>query len=373
MTSMCLAMVALVSAWTAAAGPSDVPRVDNPARAPRSEVVRLEELWRVGEDDQEIVFGRISGILVDGDGRVYVADSQAHEISVFSREGEFLRFLGREGEGPGEFREPRSLVLMPDGKVGVVHEQPPRIVCFRVSDGEFVEDFHFTEDPKHPFQRLSWVACRGKTLVAYAADISQNADGIRATGRLMRFDAAGKFLGECTKLAFAFSFAKPVVRERYDLTWAVGPDERVYVNGDLKYGFTVHGGDCRVERKIARDYEPVERSAAELDSIRAFYQRVGNMGDAKLELFENTRDVVWMSVDDLGRLWVLPSRGRLDLPADSLGFFDVYDAQGQLDRTMDLKGERGDRDGYYLDRDRFYVIHSDAPSLIAYRMPGLGR
>ena len=82
---------------------------------PRTEVARPQELWRVGEDDSEVVFGMIGECIVDRDGRLYVLDRQANQVSAFSHEGEFLRTIGRIGEGPGEFREPRGLVLLPDG------------------------------------------------------------------------------------------------------------------------------------------------------------------------------------------------------------------------------------------------------------------
>ncbi len=346
--------------------------VENPARAPRTQVVRLQELWRIGEDEEGVVFGAIGAMLVDRDGRVYVTDMQARQISVFSPDGEFLRHLGREGEGPGEFREPRSPVLLPNGNVGIIYEQPPRIICFRASDGAFVEDLHLAENPKHPFQRLSRVACRGETLVVYASAFPESPDGVRVTARLMRFDAMGKFLGECSNLEFEFDFAKPVARERYDLMWTVGPDERVYVNPNPEYGVVVYGPDCKAEREIAREYKRLARSAAEMDSIRAFYQRVGNIGNAKLEIFEHTRDTTWLSVDDAGRLWVMSSRGVRDIPADSLGFFDVYDARGWLDRTVDLKAERGTLDWYYMHRDRLYVVHRDSMVLVAHRLPEIG-
>ncbi|HEU4366226.1 MAG TPA: hypothetical protein VFT13_12265, partial [Candidatus Krumholzibacteria bacterium] len=257
--------------------------------------------------------------------------------------------------------------------VGVIFEQPPRIICFRASDGEFVEDFRFTEDPDHPFQRLSRVVHRGTSFVTYASDITQDSDGMRITGRIMRFDEAGTFLGQCDSLGFEFSFAKPVVRERYDLMWAVGPDGRVYINRDRDYGFTVHGNDCGIKHRFARGYEPVKRSTAELDSLREFYRRVGNMGDAKLELLENARDIAWLSADDAGRLWVLSSRGRLNLPADSLAFFDVFDSRGRLECMVEMKAERGDRDWYHMDRDRFFVVHRETMSLVAFEMPKLIR
>lgn len=350
-------------------GSSTVPRVENPPKAPKTQVVRLEELWRIGEDDEGVVFGAIGGMVADTEGRLYVADLQARQVSVFAPDGEFLRNLGREGEGPGEFREPRGLVVLPGGFVGIIREQPPAILRFRASDGEFVDNVHLKEDPAHPFQHLRTVVCRGKTFVVYASDFRASPQGMNRVARLMRFNDAGEFLSECDTLGFEFRFANPVTREHYDIMWQVGLDERVYVNRGREYGFDVHGLDCNVERVIAREYQRLKRPTAEVDSIREFYQRVGNIGNAKLEIFEHARDIAWFSVDDDGRLWVLSSRGRVDLPADSLGFFDVYDAQGRLDRTVDLKGERGVRDWYYMERDRFYVGHRETMSVVAYRLP----
>lgn len=377
MGSVWVVVLAVSTAWTRALAPSPstIPTIDNPAKAPRTQVVRLEEQWRIGEDDDAnaVVFGQVGSLAVDSDGRVYVVDAQARQINVFSADGDFLRTLGRQGEGPGEFREPRGLVLMPDGAIGVVREEPPAILRFRASDGSFLGDFYFTEDFNHPFQRISAVKCRGGTLLAMCSDVREAPDGVDVTARLLRFDKAGKFLGECDSIDAQIRFAESVTRERYDLMWQVGPDDRVFVNRGLEYGFDVRGPDCRAERTIARKYERLKRTSAELDSVRTYYQRVGNIGGRRLDLFDHVRDVAWFSIDDAGCLWVLSSRGRVDLPADSLGFFDVYDAQGRLDRTVDLKAERGARDWFHMDGDRFFVVHRETMAVVAYRMPGLGR
>ncbi len=349
------------------------PTADNSTPKPRPEVVRLQELWNVGEDDNAaVVFGQIGDLMVDGAGRLYVADMQARQVSVFSHDGEFLRTLGREGEGPGEFREPRALVVLPDGLVGVVREQPPAIVRFRASDGQFVDNLYLESNSQHPFQRLGKVRCRGNTLVAICSDVRESPGGMDVVARLMRFDVAGKFLGECDSISAQFNFANLVARERFDLGWSMAPDGTVFVNPGLKYHFEVRGLDCQVKQVIEPSYQPLKRTSAEIDSVRAFYQRVGNIGHAKLELLENVRDVAWFSVDDEGRLWVLSSRGRLECAADSLGWFDVYDRHGRLDRVLDLKGERGPKDGFLMDGERLYVVHRDTMAIVAYRMPKLG-
>ena len=52
----------------------------------------------------ELLFGRIATARRDAVGNVVVADGQALEIRIFDVEGRHVQSLGRDGEGPGEFR-----------------------------------------------------------------------------------------------------------------------------------------------------------------------------------------------------------------------------------------------------------------------------
>jgi hypothetical protein len=54
-------------------------------------------------DRDEVILGRTAGIVVDNDGRLYVGDQHANTIHVFESDGSYLRQIGRQGEGPGEF------------------------------------------------------------------------------------------------------------------------------------------------------------------------------------------------------------------------------------------------------------------------------
>jgi len=48
--------------------------------------------------------GLVQGIAVDSKGRIYVGDLVNQKIHVFAKSGEYLKSIGKKGEGPGEFK-----------------------------------------------------------------------------------------------------------------------------------------------------------------------------------------------------------------------------------------------------------------------------
>ena len=90
----------------------------------------LDELWRLGGDTdvEEEFFGVILGITNDDEGNIFLLDLQLAEIKIFSSDGEYINTIGREGEGPGEFRFPISMFFLPSGNVGVIQAFPGKII-----------------------------------------------------------------------------------------------------------------------------------------------------------------------------------------------------------------------------------------------------
>jgi hypothetical protein len=70
---------------------------------------------RIGSADGEEVtlFNRISGAVRLSSGEIVVANQGSNELRWFSPTGAWLRTVGREGSGPGEFRGLRRLLLLP--------------------------------------------------------------------------------------------------------------------------------------------------------------------------------------------------------------------------------------------------------------------
>jgi len=77
------------------------------------------EEFRVGGMDaaEEAQFGQVSGVDLDPEGNVYIADTQASQISVFDPDGAFLRTIGSPGAGPGEIGLALTGVWVKDGEI----------------------------------------------------------------------------------------------------------------------------------------------------------------------------------------------------------------------------------------------------------------
>lgn len=90
--------------------------VDKTARVQRFSAEGLAEFeWSMPESK----VGKPTGISVDGDGRVWVADTHYHRVIAFDREGRELMRIGRYGQGPGEFVYPTDIAFGPQGRIYV--------------------------------------------------------------------------------------------------------------------------------------------------------------------------------------------------------------------------------------------------------------
>jgi len=83
------------------------------AQAERTERVTAAPDLVIGREanDPREVFYAASGLAVDGDGNIYVADTGHHRVQVFDQYGRFVRSLGQEGQGPGEFQRARDVTI----------------------------------------------------------------------------------------------------------------------------------------------------------------------------------------------------------------------------------------------------------------------
>jgi len=97
----------------------------------------LEEELRIGGLGGELPyqFGQVGAIAVDSKGHIYVPDTQAQEVRVFSASGDYLRTVGRPGSGPGELGPGASVVLISLGDTLLVPDVRNRRINRYAPDG----------------------------------------------------------------------------------------------------------------------------------------------------------------------------------------------------------------------------------------------
>jgi hypothetical protein len=104
------------------AGPEAGPGTSSSSSSPSSpDTVVLERVVAIGEvtGAEEYLLGAVGGVTADSAGRIYVSDRMGSFVRVYGPEGAFLRQLGREGEGPGEYSWPSDLFLDDGGRLWV--------------------------------------------------------------------------------------------------------------------------------------------------------------------------------------------------------------------------------------------------------------
>jgi 6-bladed beta-propeller protein len=113
---------------------------DGPTAWGDSSGASLVEVGRFqGEDGTPAELGEPRSLAVDAQGRIYVVDSKPAAIKVFTPDGKLVRSIGREGEGPGEFRV--GFIAVRDDHL-VLHD--PRLSRTSVWDtaGNFIRSWH---------------------------------------------------------------------------------------------------------------------------------------------------------------------------------------------------------------------------------------
>ena len=93
---------------------------------------KAEPVFTVGVLDGEDweMFGSVTSMAFDAAGNLYVLDAQAARVTVFGRDGAFLRMFGKRGRGPGELSAPSQLGVLDDGSVAVMDLSNGGIILF---------------------------------------------------------------------------------------------------------------------------------------------------------------------------------------------------------------------------------------------------
>ncbi len=370
-------------AWAETAIVDGVPHVRNGV-APRDGVrtLELEELWRVGGEDDDIFFGLVTRVRADERGNLYVMDGQLSEVHVYDPDGARLRTLFGEGEGPGEIRGPRDLILLDDGRVGALQEMPGKLI-FVERDGRPAGSMRVGgEGTSHGgFCQTFGAFARGDlvALSGFVQSPGEEPGTLLQTNFLARFDETGRQRArycERSNLIVFDAFVFDELKHLAGFWWNadIGADQHVYAAPYLdRYEVHVFDPIGPLVRVIERAYDPVRRTPAECqeftDYVKAIYANAPVEVEVKPSDFEPV--ILYMQrglrVHADGTLWVLTSRGVREQAAGVLATFDVFDPAGVFIRQVSVRvpGD-GRNDGiFFVAPDRAVVVKGYTDAMVA--------
>lgn len=328
------------------------------------------ELTIGGEEDGPRSFSDIRSFAVGDDGSVYLLEAQEHEVRVFDASGDFLRAIGRQGQGPGEFERPNGVDLTADGSLWVYAPAGVRLAQFTTA-GEFVRSYLPT---RHSW---GWVWTGGISDDWRLYDSQFIRVDTAGVQRLIATDLRAETvdtlpLPDCPATSAGFySFPRGsmgIPHSSGRLT-AVDPRGRVWCVDTRE--IRVHEyriGETDPVRTLvatvpAEPVTPAERDSA-IASVERFKEQVGD-APTDYSLIPSVKAIVeGISMDDEGRVWV---RARTATGFQLIGFGE----DGQALAAVPLPEPphrwsplivRGDR-VWYVTTDE-----DDVPSLVRYRI-----
>jgi hypothetical protein len=325
----------------------------------------LEELWRVGGDSDadEEFFGVIAQVATDPAGNVYLLDRQLSEVRVFSPEGDYLRTIGREGEGPGEFRQPTDMFFLPDGNLGVLQLAPGRIVMLS-PEGEPMGDYPLPADEGGASRTLVSGQTMGDNVLLVVSENKLQEGRVDITRALTLIDSKGvelkRLLQSTRTLEFVNFLFDETAWRTFDNRWVVSPAGGLFAVEqflDYEIAFWDDGGNRK--RVISREFDHWSRTDEQKEEWHDIFDALlqNQLPQYTIKVSEHDPDIINLYPQADGSLWVLSSYGTWERPDGSLGVFDVFDADGRFVRQVTLMGDGEPlQDGFFFRSGRVFVV-----------------
>jgi hypothetical protein len=322
-------------------------------------VLATTEIWRRGGEEDKAVFGVIGEVVRDRRGNTYLLDNQLSLVHVIAPDGKYSGTVGREGEGPAEFRMASGVVLLSDSVLCVTQVMPPRAVRMSVS-GRAVGDHPLTRDLVTAY--LNGCAVVDGRLAVKIGQMVKDVStlGLRTTYGVL--DEKGNLSTTYWERFQKADFANMTFDEKVDAepVWAFGSNGRLFINNDWdQYTVEVVAAGKKVEYVIERAYQHLPRDRGDLDAIDK-QKRAGEI-HPETKVSTTVRDVIGLFPRQDGSLWVLSSRGDQEVTEGVVAAFDEFDQSGVFVRSVTVQGSRRPRvDEFYLVDDLVFVVMNGA-------------
>ena len=343
----------IVCALPSAAEPPHV--ANGPTPRDGSEVIETRELWHRGHHDDDIFFGSVTTVQTGPDGNIYVLDQQQSEVPVFDPEGNYLHTLSREGEGPGESRQPEDIVFFADNSLGLAQYINGKVIRIDLEGtplGSFMPPGYDPQEGGAGLGSIRRIRYRAGTLVINGSRVVPlDEGGMERTQYLVRCNESSEILAEYLSRSTRAQLMRDGWIEKNNYfpsheRWDIDGTGRVMAATERnEYRITVYEPDGTVAFTFGRDSEPLKRTEDEKQELRDAVTviRDGERIDVEVKV-EDIHPIIeslyWM---DSNEIWVVTNRGQFEQEPGIMMTMDVFDMEGVFLREAAFRCE-GDPD-----------------------------
>lgn len=317
-----------------------------PDKKQRTFIFKEDLTIGVREGDENYMFGERVYFNVDKDGNIFVTDWDRKRIQKYGPDGKYLLTIGREGQGPGEFRNVWEPEFDKGGNLYVVDISQKRISFFS-RDGGYLKQIGF---PQTNVSSSLYLNSRGHFLLAADETKAEGEDGVRWETTVGLYD--DKFQPVEVFHRENHEIKTPGGREEDSIaqSWAAGmsdtafkpaphyllaPNDEIFFGYSNSYEINVYSPEGKLVRIIRKDYDPATVTAKDKEQ----YEKVqgaeflrflpAQLDNAKKKALKLIRYPKYkpayqdFTPADNGWLFVIVDSGE-----NGATILDVFDAQG---------------------------------------------
>jgi len=322
----------------------DVVVISNPKTPAHQMRIVFKEELTIGEveGDENYMFGSGISFNTDDEGNFYVADSDSHRIQKYDPEGKYLLTIGREGQGPGEFRSV-SVPRFDKDKNIYITDSSNRRISFFDKEGEYLRQIRFQE-----IFIDSYINSKG-FIVSYKGHIAREDNVQKQTLLYGLFDDKFNLVEELFKdeiktpmptgtdasgLADYLSNAFSIMAFRPLGRIVLADDDFIYFGYPEKYEINVYSPEGKLTRKINRDYEPIPVSEKDkegfIELIKEDFSAPVFTEDIKERAFKKIKfpkhKAAYQSFTLMENGWLAVIN---NFTLDEFTLFDIFDREGK--------------------------------------------
>lgn len=281
----------------------------------------LEEELCIGDQEEEYLFSESVDYIstsIDDNWNIFTLDPKLVEIRKYNRTGKLLKIFGKKGNGPEEMDRPSNMMITPQNELMFVDYGNSRLMFFSL-EGDYLQ---YIPTYKLRLRRIK-IDSHGD-IVADLIELSQDENRERkVTYAIKRFNDKLEPIFTFVSVDTTEDFMKSIEGREYtfgpDTYWQLTKEDCVIIGDTRNYEFAVIDPEGKIIRKIEKEYDPLEVSKEDIESLSDRTRQLSNIA-------KHHKGFYYFTIDEEGRIFAR----TWERTKENRGYYyDVFDPEGR--------------------------------------------